>query len=100
MVKQQIVRCGACDKEYDTYTQDYRCPHKKLPEEEKLLFKQLSDEEIIKLLPAGEIRIDEKFNFAQMVARTAEKKRDEQFLTLLEKHGNIHLVELFKEQVK
>ncbi len=27
----QLVICGACDNEYDTYTQDKRCPHSLLP---------------------------------------------------------------------
>ena len=28
--EKQLVICGACDKEYDTYSQDRRCPHIKL----------------------------------------------------------------------
>ena len=96
---EQIVICGACNKDYDTYTQDYRCPHNKLPEKEKLLFKQLSDVQIRDLLRKTWID-EEDLQDGIAIARAAEVKRDEQFLTLLEKHGNIHLVELFKEQVE
>lgn len=33
--KKQVVICGACDKSYDTYSQEIMCPHKELPKDQK-----------------------------------------------------------------